>query len=176
MKKVLITNKVTTHFFITLAKPITCTSFSHLTDFSRLKYVFCLLFLLTSQVQGAEQVAQVAALDSVSSGYLVKLMTGLLFIILLIFALAWLMKKMRLTQSANNGLIQIVSAISVGQRDRIALIQVGDEQILIGMTPGRIEKLHTLKNNVQVDRNIPDQQSFADKFNQLRARHQSHAD
>jgi len=37
MKKVLITNKVTSHFFITPAKPITCTSFSHLTDFSRLK-------------------------------------------------------------------------------------------------------------------------------------------
>ncbi len=32
MKKVLITNKVTSHFFITLSKSITCTSFSRPTD------------------------------------------------------------------------------------------------------------------------------------------------
>jgi hypothetical protein len=37
MKKVLITNKVTTHFFITLSKSIACTSFSRPTAFSRLK-------------------------------------------------------------------------------------------------------------------------------------------
>ena len=36
MKKVLITNKVTTHFFITLSKSIACTSFSRPTAFSRI--------------------------------------------------------------------------------------------------------------------------------------------
>jgi hypothetical protein len=35
MKKVLITSKVTTHFFITLSKSIDCTSFSRPTAFSR---------------------------------------------------------------------------------------------------------------------------------------------
>jgi hypothetical protein len=35
MKKVLITNEVTTHFFITLSKSIDCTSFSRPTAFSR---------------------------------------------------------------------------------------------------------------------------------------------
>jgi predicted small lipoprotein YifL len=36
MKKVLITNKVTTHFFITLSKSLACTSFSRPTAFSRM--------------------------------------------------------------------------------------------------------------------------------------------
>jgi len=36
MKKWLITNKVTTHFFITLFESITCTSFPRSTDLSRL--------------------------------------------------------------------------------------------------------------------------------------------
>ncbi len=46
MKKVLITNKVTLHFFITLVKPITCTSFSHLTYFSRMIKQFIALMLI----------------------------------------------------------------------------------------------------------------------------------
>jgi len=37
MKKWLIINKVTAHFFITLFESIICTSFSRLTDLSRLK-------------------------------------------------------------------------------------------------------------------------------------------
>jgi len=35
MKKMLITNKVTTHFFMTLSKSIACASFSPSTNFSR---------------------------------------------------------------------------------------------------------------------------------------------
>ena len=54
-----------------------------------------------------------------------------------------------------------------GQRDRIALIQVGDEQVLVGLTPGRIEKLHTLKSALKTDVKEVDNQSFGDKFNQL---------
>ena len=46
MKKVLITNKVTTHFFITLSKSIVCTSFSRPTAFSRLKVIFLVFCLL----------------------------------------------------------------------------------------------------------------------------------
>ena len=99
----------------------------------------------------------------------------MVFILVLIFGLAWVMKKMQLTQHSQNGLIQVVSSISVGQRDRIALIQVGDEQLLIGLTPGRIEKLHTLKSAVNVDMN-KDNQSFGDKFNQLLKRDTKNAD
>jgi flagellar protein FliO/FliZ len=76
---------------------------------------------------------------------------------------------MHLVQNSNSGLIKIVSAISVGQRERIALIQVGDEQILLGLTPGRIDKLHTLEKAVQVadTGSIPATASFQQKFQQL---------
>jgi flagellar protein FliO/FliZ len=141
-----------------------------------MKFSFYLLLLLASEVYGAEVAPQVAGLEVVSSGYLLQLMSGLLFIVVLIFALAWMMKKMRLTQSAHHGLIQIVSSISVGQRDRIALIQVGDEQILVGITPGRIEKLYTLKNALKLDQKTSANESFTDKFNQLRAGHQTRVD
>jgi len=112
--------------------------------------------------------------DPMSSSTLGKITLGLAFILILIFLLAWAMKKMQLTPNSNNRLINIISAISVGQRDRIALIQVGDEQFVVGLTPGKIEKLHTLKTPVE----LPHQEEqaangFYDKFSQLMKQGQS---
>ncbi len=139
-------------------------------------FQFVLFLLFSGQLFAAETIAEIPAVDPVSSSYLLKLSGALIFILLLIFGLAWFMKKIQLTQQSQNGLIQIVSAISVGQRDRIALIQVGDEQVLVGLTPGRIEKLHTLKNTLNISSDKIDQQSFGEKFNQLMNRENKNAD
>lgn len=134
------------------------------------------LFLFSGQLFAEELSGTIPAVDPLSSTYLLKLTTGLVFIVLLIFALAWLMKKMQLTQHSQHGLIHIVSAISVGHRDRIALIQVGDEQILVGLTPGRMQKLHTLKSCINLqDDNSASQPSFTDKFKQLVDRDKTNA-
>ncbi len=126
------------------------------------------LALLSAPVLAQETEKNVPGVDPMSSGYLLKLTLGLVGIVVLIFVLAWLMKKMQLTQFTQNGLIQIVSAISVGHRDRIALIQVGEEQVLIGLTPGRIHTLHTMKSPVDATpAAIGSASAFSDKFKQV---------
>ncbi len=128
------------------------------------------LELFSGSLLANEAESNMPSVDPLSSGYLFKLTLGLVGIVLLIFALAWLMKKMQLTQFSQNGLIQIVSAISVGHRDRIALIQVGEEQVLVGLTPGRIHTLHTLKSPVAIaPSSMPTAASFSDKFKQVLA-------
>ena len=133
-----------------------------------MKYFLTLALFFSAPLLAEQSSPSIPAVDPVSTGYLMKLTAGLVIIILLIFGLAWLMKKLQLTQHSQNGLIKIVSAISVGHRDRIALIQVGDEQILVGLTPGNMQKLHTLKNKVEAQ--APEHanaQNFTEKFNQL---------
>ena len=108
--------------------------------------------LPAAAAETAEQAAGAAASgDPLSSGYLLKLVIGLLMVLALIFVFAWVARKMRLTPSGQQGMIRVLSAISVGQRERIALIQVGDEQILVGLSPGRMQTLHTLKEPVVPD-------------------------
>ena len=136
--------------------------------------IFILLLFFSSPLYALEQAAPAAA-DPFSASYLFKLVAVMGFILLLIFALAWMMKKMQVAQNSQNGLINIVSAISVGQRDRIALIQVGEEQILVGLTPGKIEKLHELKQPLTLPQVNPAAQNFSEKFQQLMARGKAHA-
>ena len=123
------------------------------------------MFCASLQAQG-DAVAPVG-IDPVSSSYLLKLTGGLILVVAIIFLLAWLLKKMNFNQQSQQGLIQIVSALSIGTRDRILLVQVGEEQILLGLTPGRIEKLHSLASLIEFSATIDSKPSFASKLNSL---------
>jgi flagellar protein FliO/FliZ len=123
--------------------------------------------LFSGAVLAEAESGAATALEPLSSPYLFKLTGGLLLVVIVIFALAWLMKKFNLNQGAQNGLIRIVAGLSIGTRDRIVLLQVGEEQILVGLTPGRIEKLHTLAQPLEAPQGEPASASFADKFNRL---------
>ncbi len=107
------------------------------------------------------------ALEPMSSPYLFKLTGGLILIVALILVLAWLMKKFNLNQQSHSGLIKIIAGLSIGTRDRIVLLQIGEEQILVGLTPGRIEKLHTLAQPLEVTGEREVSGSFASKINRL---------
>lgn len=108
-----------------------------------------------------------APLEPISSPYLLKLTGGLILIVGLILLLAWLVKKFNLNQQSHTGLIKIIAGLSIGTRDRIVLLQIGEEQILVGLTPGRIEKLHTLAQPLEVPGEQVLTGSFASKINRL---------
>ncbi len=104
------------------------------------------LFYLSSSVLAQQESGNLAVVEPMSSPYLMKLTGGLLMVVLIIFGFAWLMKRFNLSQHSKNGLIKIIAGLPLGTRDRIVLLQVGEEQILLGLSPGRIRKLHTLSN------------------------------
>jgi flagellar protein FliO/FliZ len=108
-----------------------------------------------------------APLEPISSPYLLKLTGGLILIVALILLLAWLVKKFNLNQQSHSGLIKIIAGLSIGTRDRIVLLQIGEEQILVGLTPGRIEKLHTLAQPLEAPGEQVVSGSFASKINRL---------
>jgi len=123
------------------------------------------LFSGALQAQAENPVA--APLEPISSPYLLKLTGGLILIVALIFLLAWVVKKFNLNQQSHSGLIRIIAGLSIGTRDRIVLLQVGEEQILLGLTPGRIEKLHTLAQPLEAMGEPAPSGSFASKINRL---------
>jgi len=132
-----------------------------------MRFLTGLLALLPATVAARSETEMPAALEPISSPYLLKLTGGLLLVVLLILALAWLVKRFNLNQQSGNGLIRIIAGLSVGTRDRILLLQVGEEQILLGLTPGRIEKLHTLAQPLDAPDAGSVSASFAHKLNRL---------
>lgn len=111
-----------------------------------------------------------ATIEPMSSSYLLKLTGGLILVVAVIFLLAWLVKKMKLTPQGQTGLIKVVAGLNLGARERVVLLEVGGEQILVGLCPGRMDKLHTLTTAVDTDSLAVDStQTIQSKFAQLLA-------
>lgn len=68
--------------------------------------------------------------------------TALMVVLVLIFALAWLARRLQGLRPAAAGLLQIQGGVQVGARERVVLLRAGDKQLLIGVAPGRVQTLH----------------------------------
>ncbi|WP_166265169.1 flagellar biosynthetic protein FliO [Marinobacter caseinilyticus] len=73
---------------------------------------------------------------------------GLLVVLGLIFACAWLVRRMNGLSGMNSGAMKVVSVMALGTRERIALVDVGGTQILLGITPSTIRTLHVFDEPV----------------------------
>ncbi|WP_250657668.1 flagellar biosynthetic protein FliO [Alkalimarinus coralli] len=73
---------------------------------------------------------------------------GLVAVIALIFAIAWFVKRFTGLAVSNQQQMKIISAIPVGAKERIALIEVADKQLLVGITQHNINLLHSFDEPV----------------------------
>lgn len=90
--------------------------------------------------------AEVAAVSP--AGMLAQTLLGLGLVVALIFGLAWCAKKLNLTQLAGGRGMRVVSQLGLGSREKILLIEVGDQQLLVGVAPGRVSTLHVFAEPV----------------------------
>jgi flagellar protein FliO/FliZ len=95
--------------------------------------------------------AQSAPFEPASSVPMVLL--TLLGLIAFIVVLGWLARKLGATGLVAGRQMRVVTALSLGTRERVALIEVGDKdrggkQILVGITAQSISLLHTFDTPV----------------------------
>ncbi|WP_313514384.1 flagellar biosynthetic protein FliO [Pseudomonas sp.] len=96
-----------------------------------------------------------------------QMLLGLLLVIGLIFLLAWLLRRVQQIGPHSNQAIKLVSSQALGPRDRLLLVQVGREQVLLGISPGRITPLHVLAEPVLVADAEPASPEFAQRLMEL---------
>ena len=68
-----------------------------------------------------------------SVGRLTQLSLSLFAIVALILAISWVLKRLKLAAPRRSGEIAILEELSLGPRDRIVLIRVGESQVLLGV-------------------------------------------
>jgi flagellar protein FliO/FliZ len=115
-------------------------------------FVFLAAFqpLLVLAEESKAEMSQIGASLSQPSDYFVQIMLSLILVLLIIFISAWLLRRYGRFPGVADGNLKVLGALSVGQRERILLLQVGSEQILVGVTSSKISTLHELKEPVVV--------------------------
>ncbi len=95
--------------------------------------------LLTAVAASAagQQGASVMSLSA-----MLEMILWLAVVVGFIFACAWAYKRLNGGMLAPMGVIKVRSVTSVGNRERIALVEVGETQLLVGVTSNQINTLH----------------------------------
>ena len=73
---------------------------------------------------------------------------GLLFVIIAIVGLGVLYARSQGLRTGSNGVINIIATQAIGPKERIAIVEVSDKQLLIGMTTTSVQTLHVFEEPV----------------------------
>jgi flagellar protein FliO/FliZ len=86
----------------------------------------------------------VANAMSPAAGSLLQTILALTFVLALLGGLAWLMKRFGPRSHVGTVPIRLVGALSLGGRERIMVVEVGNQWIVVGASPGRVNALATM--------------------------------
>jgi flagellar protein FliO/FliZ len=135
-------------------------------DLSALNRAF---WLFAFPIMGyADEAVKVVTPSSAGFGGMLAQMVLVLALVLgLLLVLAWVLRRAGLAQGAANGHLRVLGAISVGPKERVLLIQAGQEQLVIGVTAVEVTLLHLLAEPVDVSTpNVTDETRLMGGFAQ----------
>ncbi|TXH77132.1 flagellar biosynthetic protein FliO [Thiobacillus sp.] len=90
----------------------------------------------------ADAVAPVPAVSA--AGSLLQVFIGLVAVLLLIAATAWVAKRFGVTRGGASNVLHVISSASVGARERVVVVEVGESWLVVGVAPGSVNALMTL--------------------------------
>jgi flagellar protein FliO/FliZ len=85
------------------------------------------------------------------AGGLAQVTLSLLLVLAAIFAAAWALKRLRGVGQRGAKTLHVVADLSLGPKERAVLIQVGQQQLLVGVAPGQVTTLHVLTENISTE-------------------------
>ena len=120
------------------------------------------MLLVLLPVTGFAAEPAIDAVTPFGSGQFSSLGAGMVIVVFAILLLGFLYAKTQGLRSGSNGVINIVATQAIGPKERIAIVEVSDKQLLIGMTTTSIQTLHVFEEPV-ADAPQP-RISFADRL------------
>jgi len=99
---------------------------------------------LADEAQGV-----IAPSELFTGDYLLQVVGSFVLVICVLLAVLFLLKRFNGAGSSRSGQMRVIASLGLGQRERAVLIEVGNEQFLVGVAPGSVNMLHALPNPVR---------------------------
>ncbi len=82
---------------------------------------------------------------------LLQVILSLVVILGLIIGAAWFAKRFMLTSTQTGASIKMLGGINLGGRERVVLLEVADQWIVVGVAPGHVSTLTTMPRQALPD-------------------------
>ena len=89
---------------------------------------------------------------------------SLILVIVAILVVGWLYAQMRGVRGASSNVINILASQSLGSKEKIVLVEVGDKQIVVGMTAAHLQTLHVFEEPVVSSAERAGNSAFAERL------------
>ncbi len=86
-----------------------------------------------------------------NTGGLLQTIFALILVLGLLLGLAWFMKRFGPRGMMGGANVKLVGALNIGGRERIMVVEVGDQWIVVGASPGRVNALATMPRREGVE-------------------------
>jgi len=93
---------------------------------------------------------------------LVEVTLNLGLVLVAIVVLAWLFKRFQGLDQPAAGQLKVTASLPLGPKERLLVVEVGEEHILVGASSAGINTLHVLSEPLQTV--VQDQETFKDKL------------
>lgn len=104
-----------------------------------------LLLLVTNIACGAD--TDISGADS-GRAALLQTTIGLVIVIAVIYALAWVAKRTNLGAMGRDKGLKVLVVLPLGTREKAVLVDIAGTQMLLGVAPGRVSTLHVFPEPV----------------------------
>jgi len=78
--------------------------------------------------------------------------------------LGWLYSRSRFVSGGANDVINVVATRALGPKERLMVVEVAEQQLLVGLTAAGVQTLHVLDKPVHVDTRETPQGGFAGRL------------
>jgi flagellar protein FliO/FliZ len=126
-----------------------------------MRLLLVLFALMTVPAVAQEAVPAVSPSSLFTGDYLLQVIGSFVVVILLLIGVLVLLRRFNGVSSQMSGNMRVISSVGVGQRERVVLLQVGVEQILVGVGPGNVRKIHAFDQPV-VEASVSTTPNFSD--------------
>lgn len=100
---------------------------------------------------------------------LAKTMFGLIVVLAVMAAVAWLVKRVGPARQGGQSAVRIVGGVSVGTREKVVVVEVGGRWLVVGVAPGQVNAIANLDivdgglTAAGLDNNLPGVQTLGAK-------------
>ena len=100
-----------------------------------------------------------------------KLAIALIVVLIVFWIFARIMRQFQGFQGGLHQQLKVVGALSLGQRERVVVVQAGDQQLVLGVTGTQINTLHVLDKPLGQQSAYAAQGDFKTKLSAALKRH-----
>lgn len=83
-------------------------------------------------------------LTTPGAGSFIQVSLSLIFVLGLVFGLAWLLRRVRTMHRPGRSGIEVLAEVALGPKERAVLLQFEEVRLLVGVAPGQVRTLQRL--------------------------------